>query len=341
MTNRGALLGGVMAGTLIMTGGFSAMAQDTGGFEQIPTDQSPLAFAADMPVTSVFLRQYRENSTVFVGRWFVPPQEGSLKNTRSDLFIETVYSTSAPGFTFSSEMPSNQLLGMFDGLRGNSTVNGANFTQDTRYGPIAMTPFTRAGSQCISFVAQWNPDTPTTRGSRLLGYYCDPITRQSGTEYRKPPATLGMIDAQQFAAAFFGKFDIQLPEGVTRPTAPDALETPSATALPESNTAPTPPEGQPITINWQGVRGQGVLKFDQPSGEGTMTIDSDVRHCEGIWRHDGGAYQTGTLPFGSWYVFCDDGSSARGHYTSEGPGSVTGEGQDNQGQAVYFRQLNS
>ncbi len=90
MTNRGALLGGVMAGTLIMTGGFSAMAQDTGGFEQIPTDQSPLAFAADMPVTSVFLRQYRENSTVFVGRWFVPPQEGSLKNTRSDLFIETV-----------------------------------------------------------------------------------------------------------------------------------------------------------------------------------------------------------------------------------------------------------
>ena len=71
-----------------------------------------------------------------------------------------------------------------------------------------------------------------------------------------------------------------------------------------------------------------------------MILDNDQRHCEGIWRHEGGAYQTGTLPFGSWYVYCNDSSFARGHYTSESAATVTGDGQDNQGQVVYFRQAN-
>lgn len=344
VTNRGALLGGVVAGTLMMIGMEPANAQDTGGFEQIPADQSPLSFKSDMPVNAVFLRQYRENSTVFVGRWLSPAAEGSLKGAASDLFLESVFSTSAPGFAFNNEMPSEQLLEMFDGLRGRSTANGDNFTQDTRYGPIAMTPFIRDGSQCVSFVGQWNPDTPTTRGSRLLGYYCDPLSRQTMTDFTPPPQKLDAVDSQLYGANFFVRFDIQLPEGVARPpvqAVPEIVETPSATPLPDSNAVNTPPEGLPISSNWQGSRGQGMLKFDQPSGEGTMIIDSDLRHCEGIWRHDGGAYQSGTLPFGSWYVFCDDGASARGHYTSEDPGSVTGEGQDNQGQAVYFRQLNS
>lgn len=344
MTYRGALLGGVMAGTLMIPGMAPANAQDAGGFEQIPADQSPLSFEADMPVTTVFLRQYRENSTVFVGRWLAPAPEGSLKGANEDLFLESVFSTSAPGFTFSTEIPSSQLLEMFDGLRDNTTTNGINFTQDTRYGPITMTPFTRAGSQCVSFVGQWNPDTPTTRGSRLLGYYCDPVAYQNVTDFMPPAEKLDAADAQLFGARFFAKLDIQLPDGVVKPAPaviPETVGNPVPAELPDSNVAVAPAEGLPISSNWQGSRGQGILKFDQPSGEGTMIIDSDARHCEGIWRHDGGAYQSNTLPFGSWYVFCDDGASARGHYTSEDPGSVTGEGQDNQGQAVYFRQLNS
>ncbi|MAB33115.1 MAG: hypothetical protein CMO02_08860 [Thalassospira sp.] len=344
VTNRGALWGGVIAGTLMMTGMSSANAQDVGGFEQIPADQSPLSFKSDIPVTTVFLRQYRENSTVFVGRWLSPAAEGSIKGASDDLFVESVFSTSAPGFAFNNEMSSEQLLEMFDGLRGRSTTNGMNFIQDTRYGPIAMTPFIRAGSQCVSFVGQWNPDKPTVRGSRLLGYYCDPVARQTMTDFTAPPKQLDVVDAQLFGANFFARFDVQLPDGVVIPSTqatPEIVETPSPAALPDSNTTDTPSEGLPISTNWQGSRGQGMLKFDQPSGEGTMIIDSDLRHCEGIWRHDGGAYQSNTLPFGSWYVFCDDGASARGHYTSEDPGSVTGEGQDNQGQAVYFRQINS
>ena len=237
-------------------------------------------------------------------------------------------------------MASEQLLDMFDALRGRTSLNGASFVQETRYGPIALSPFTRNGSQCVSFVGQWDPQTPAQRGSRLLGYYCTPTQVQATSSSSAPLSGLPMIDAQEFAAGFFGRLNIELAENsaIAATVVAPADDTPLQ--QPEGETTPPPIDGIDIITNWQSVRGTGTLRFDQPSGEGTMILDDDQRHCEGIWRHEGGAYQSDTLPFGSWYVYCNDSSFARGIYTSESPAVVTGNGKDNQGQAVYFRQAN-
>ncbi|WP_244271314.1 hypothetical protein [Thalassospira sp. GB04J01] len=332
---RGALIGGVL-GSLLIANMQCASAQQVGGFEQVPEDQSPMEFASKADGKNVFLRQYRDNSTVFVGRWFAPRTAKELPQSASDLYLETVFTTSSAGFTFSTAMAPNQLLDMFDSLKSGSKVNGASFTQETRIGPISMVPFARNQSQCISFVGQWDPQTQSQRGSRLLGFYCTPVMQQAVTGSATASTPISMIDAQEFAAGFMNRFTVQIPDNVAKPV---ATATPPA-PQPEGSVTTPPEDGIPITTNWQGARGVGTLKFDQPSGEGTMIVDDDQRHCEGIWRHEGGAYQTGTLPFGSWYVYCNDGSFARGNYTSEGPASVTGDGQDNNGQAVYFRQQN-
>lgn len=334
MQYRAALMSGIFGGLMIATLQY-ASAQEVGGFEQVPEDQSPMSFASETNGQTVFLRQYRDNSTVFVGRWFAPRTAEESAQSASDLYLETVFTTSSAGFRFSTAMAPNQLLGMFDTLKSGAKINGANFAQETRMGPISMVPFIRNGSQCVSFVGQWDPQTQTQRGSRILGYYCTPMMQQAlnGPITASPP--ISMIDAQEFAAGFMNRFTVQLPDSVAKPvpaTAPARQPEGPATTLPQ--------DGIEITTNWQGVRGLGTLQFDQPSGEGTMIVDDDQRHCEGIWRHEGGAYQTGTLPFGSWYVYCNDNSFARGNYTSESPSSVAGEGKDNSGQAVYFRQRN-
>jgi len=337
---RAALIGSMFASLLVAAAPEMSLAQQTGGFEQIPQDQSPVLFAANTEGQNSFLRQYRDNSTVFVGRWYAPRSVSESPATASDLYLETVYTTSAPGFRFSTAMASEQLLDMFDALKGRSSLNGANFVQDTRYGNIALSPFTRDGSQCVSFVGQWDPQTPAQRGSRLLGYYCTPTQVQAANGNSAPLNDLPMIDAQEFAAGFFGRLTIELPENSAISAAVVGPAEDTTALQPEGTTTPAPIDGIDIVTNWQSVRGTGKLRFDQPSGEGTMILDDDQRHCEGIWRHEGGAYQSDTLPFGSWYVYCNDTSFARGHYTSESPAVVTGNGKDNQGQAVYFRQAN-
>jgi hypothetical protein len=336
---RAALIGSMFA-TLFAAAPQMAVAQQTGGFEQIPQDQSPVIFASEIDGQNSFLRQYRDNSTVFVGRWYAPRSISESPTAASDLYLETVYTTSAPGFRFSTPMASEQLLDMFDAIKGRSSLNGANFVQETRYGSIALSPFTRDGSQCISFVGQWDPQTQAQRGSRLLGYYCTPIQVQASSNTSAPLNGLPMIDAQEFAARFFGRLTLEITENsaIAATVAGPADETPLQ--QPEGETTPPPIDGINIITNWQSVRGTGTLRFDQPSGEGTMVLDDAQRHCEGIWRHEGGAYQSETLPFGSWYVYCNDSSFARGNYTSESPAVVTGTGKDNQGQAVYFRQAN-
>ncbi|MCC4242602.1 hypothetical protein [Thalassospira povalilytica] len=333
---RAAVFGAIFA-SLAISVPHMASAQQAGAFEQIPADQSPVNFTTQLDGQTAFLRQYRDNSTVFVGRWFAPRTPKEPQTAASDLYLETVYTTSAPGFRFSTAMVPDRLLDMFDALKDRTAINGKGFVQDTRYGPVALTPFVRQGSQCVAFVGQWDPQTQTQRGSRILGYYCTPGLVQAQAGVVSPQNALPMIDAQQFAAAFFGRLMIELPENspATAEVAPSV-----DTDQPAGTTTPPPTDGIRITTNWQGVRGTGMLRFDQPSGEGTMILDDDQRHCEGIWRHEGGAYQTGTLPFGSWYVYCNDSSFARGHYTSESAATVTGDGQDNQGQAVYFRQAN-
>ena len=339
MKYRAALIGGMFA-SLVMATSQMAQAQQTGGFEQIPKDQSPVLFATNSEGQNSFLRQYRDNSTVFVGRWYAPRSASEPPTAASDLYLETVYTTSAPGFRFSTAMASEQLLDMFDALKGRSSLNGANFIQETRYGPIALSPFIRDGSQCVSFVGQWDPQTPAERGSRLLGYYCTPTQAQATSGTSAPLNGLPMIEAQEFAAGFFGRLNLELPENSAIAAAVAGPTDDTALQQPEGETTPPPIDGIDIVINWQSVRGTGKLRFDQPSGEGTMILDDEKRHCEGIWRHEGGAYQSDTLPFGSWYVYCNDSSFARGHYTSESPAVVTGNGKDNQGQAVYFRQAN-
>ncbi|MHC8494109.1 hypothetical protein ACTU44_15555 [Thalassospira sp. SM2505] len=333
---RAAAVGGILA-SLMMMATSTAFAQQAVGFEQIPDDQSPVSYTTRIDGQRAFLRQYRDNSTVFVARWFAPRTEKEPQNAASDLYLEAVYTTSAPGFRFSTAMAPENLLEMFQSLKDRTSINGQGFVQDTRFGPVALTPFVRQGSQCIAFVGQWDPQTQTQRGSRILGYYCTPALLQAQTGAVSPQNSLPVIDAQEFAAAFFSRLAIKLPENspVTAEVAA-TVDTPVST----DSVAPAPADGIAITTNWQGVRGTGKLHFDQPSGEGTMILDDDQRHCEGIWRHEGGAYQSGTLPFGSWYVYCNDSSFARGHYTSETAATVTGDGQDNQGQAVYFRQAN-
>ncbi|MDG4721272.1 MULTISPECIES: hypothetical protein [Thalassospira] len=333
---RATVIGGIFAG-LVISASHAAFAQQAGGFEQIPDTQSPVTFSTSIDGQTAFLRQYRDNSTVFVGRWFAPRTQNEPQNAASDLYLETVYTTSAPGFKFSTAMAPERLLEMFDTLKDRTSINGVNFVQDTRYGPVAMAPFIRQGSQCIAFVGQWDPQTQAQRGSRILGYYCTPARVQAQNGALSPQSFIPMIDAQEFAASFFGRMMIALPENAPATTEVAA----TGDVAPSAETGALPPsDGIAIITNWQGVRGTGKLLFDQPSGEGTMILDDAQRHCEGIWRHEGGAYETSTLPFGSWYVYCNDSSFARGYYTSESAASVTGDGQDNQGQAVYFRQNN-
>lgn len=333
---RAAVIGGILAG-LAVSASHTAFAQQAGGFEQIPVDQSPVTFAPTIDGQAAFLRQYRDNSTVFVGRWFAPRTQNEPQNAASDLYLETVYTTSAPGFRFSTAMAPEQLLEMFETLKDRTSINGTNFVQDTRYGPVAMSPFIRQGSQCIAFVGQWDPQTQAQRGSRILGYYCTPASLQAQNGAISPQSVIPMIDAQEFAASFFGRLMIELPEN--SPATTETVATDNVAPSTETGSRP-PADGIAIVTNWQGIRGTGTLLFDQPSGEGTMVLDDSQRHCEGIWRHEGGAYQSNTLPFGSWYVYCNDNSFARGYYTSETAASVTGDGKDNQGQAVYFRQSN-
>ena len=339
MRYRAALIGSMFASHLLATPQM-AQAQQTAGFEQIPQDQSPVLFATSTEGQNSFLRQYRDNSTVFVGRWYATRSVNESPATASNLYLETVYTTSAPGFRFSTAMAPEKLLDMFDALKGNSSLNGANFVQETRYGSIALSPFTRDGSQCVSFVGQWDPQTPAQHGSRLLGYYCAPTQIQAASGSSAPLNGLPMIEAQEFAARFFGRLTLELPENSAIAAAVAGPNEDTVLQQPQGETTPPPIDGIDIVTNWQSVRGTGKLRFDQPSGEGTMILDDNQRHCEGIWRHEGGAYQSDTLPFGSWYVYCNDSNFARGHYTSESPAVVTGSGKDNQGQAVYFRQAN-
>lgn len=334
MQYRAALMSGVVGGLLIATVQ-CASAQQVGGFEQVPADQSPMSFASENDSQAVFLRQYRDNTTVFVGRWFAPRAEDAPAQSGSDLFLETVFTTSSAGFKFSTAMAPSQLLTMFDALETGTQTNGANFVQQTSIGPISMVPFIRDGSQCVSFVGQWDPQTQTERASRLLGYYCTPVSQQGENAAVEASPAISMIDAQEFGASFIKRFTVQLPDGVAKPTLAAA-----SVQQPEGEATIPPEDGIAITTNWQGVRGTGALNFDKPSGEGTMVVDDEKRHCEGTWRHEGGSYNSGTLPFGSWYVYCNDSSFARGNYTSENASSVTGDGKDNSGQAVYFRQRN-
>lgn len=339
MRYRAALIGGIFA-SLMVSSTQTAFAQQAGGFEQIPFDQSPVTFNSRVQGQSTFLRQYRDNSTVFVGRWFAPRTEKEPTTSASDLYLETVYTTSAPGFRFSTAMAPERLLEMFDSLQDRTSINGQNFVQDTQYGPIALSPFVRQGSQCVTFVGQWDPQTQIQRGSRLLGYYCTPAQLQAQSGAVSPQNNVPMIDAQEFAASLFGRLAIELPENSAVGANISAPTNNTETMQPQGKITPSMTDGVAIVTNWQNVRGTGMLRFDQPSGEGTMILDDTQRHCEGIWRHEGGAYESPTLPFGSWYVYCNDSSFARGHYTSEAPSVVTGDGKDNQGQAVYFRQAN-
>lgn len=338
MRYRAALIGSMFASLLAIIPQ-TGLAQQAGGFDQIPENQSPITYATRVQGQNTFLRQYRDNSSVFVGRWYAPTTTESAK-TASDLYLETVYTTSAPGFRFSTAMASERLLDMFGSLKGRASLNGTNFVQDTRYGSVAFSPFVRGGSQCVSFVGQWDPQTPAQRGSRLLGFYCTPMQIQTENGNDVAQSALPMIDAQEFAAGLFGRLNIELSENSAIAAAVAGPEDDTTILQPEGTTTPAPLEGIDIITNWQSVRGTGKLRFDQPAGEGTMILDDDQRHCEGIWRHEGGAYQSDTLPFGSWYVYCNDSNFARGHYTSEAPAIVTGNGKDNQGQAVYFRQAN-
>ena len=72
MKYRAALIGSMFASLLVAAAPEMSLAQQTGGFEQIPQDQSPVLFAANTEGQNSFLRQYRDNSTVFVGRWYAP-----------------------------------------------------------------------------------------------------------------------------------------------------------------------------------------------------------------------------------------------------------------------------
>ncbi|MCC9625528.1 hypothetical protein LPB41_27970 [Thalassospira sp. MA62] len=337
VTYRGTWVGGMIAG-LVMTVAHIASAQQGGAFDPIPADQSPITYAARVEGQSAFLRQYRENSTVFVGRWYAPRTADEAPSTASALYMETVYTTSAAGFRFSTAMEPAALVDMFAALKAGASINGRAFMQETRFGPMNLAPFAKDNAQCIAFVGQWDPQTPSQRGSRLLGYYCKPPQLLDTGIQVNPGQNISTFDAQEFAAGFFGRLTVTLPENSPPiPGSQDASnsdnEQPAGVVEPSASN-----DGIDIASNWQGVRGTGSLRFDQPAGQGTMILDDDQRHCEGIWRHEGGSYQSDPLPFGSWYIYCNDSSFARGNYVSENASSVRGEGQDNQGQAVYFRE---
>lgn len=329
-------------------------AQEIGNFEQIPATQSPVRYHAPFNAKAVHMRQYRPNSTVFVGRWI--DQSGD-DGANGPVFAESVFSISAPGYAFHTETKPDSLLNLFQGLKGQAKANGDNFDFESKYGPMALTPFVRGNAQCISFVAQWTPATAQKRGSRLLGYYCEPLAVQNAPQHETPPTRITPDKAKDFAKLFFLRFNVKLPDDVGTPTS-EASDVPQpalqplpaapgaddqSASEPMAQTAPQKKQdavvnGVAITTNWNGVRGTGILKFDKPAGEGTMVIDDAQRHCEGYWRHEGGSYTGTTNPFGSWSVFCKDGSSARGRYVSSDASSVNGDGQDDKGQTVYFRE---
>ncbi|OKH87010.1 hypothetical protein [Thalassospira sp. TSL5-1] len=348
--------------------GISAQAssQNAGAFLKIDAAQSPVRYHPPFNATAVYLRQIRENSTVYVARWL---DQSDDSHTANQIFIESVFSETNPGFAFRTDTPPASLLDMFDELRGKSRANGNSFAYQTPSGLIQVLPFAKDNAQCISYAGRWDPLRTDQKGSQLLGYFCEPIAVQNAPQHQAPAQQMTSNAARDFAADFFLRFEINLPDntGATVPVAPAPQLTAPGTNPPlqtEGNVPVTTQEGAPlsaspstsppaatqkapaiapdqgigITTNWGNQTGYGVLKFDKPAGEGTMIVDSGDRHCEGYWQHQGGRYQSATLPFGNWAIFCSDGISARGTYNSPDPSQVKGEGQDSNGAPVFFRQ---
>ncbi len=351
--------------------GFSqqANAQNTGGFLKIDAAQSPVHYHPPFNAAAVYLRQIRENSTVYVARWL---DQSDDNHNANQIFIESVFSETSPGFAFRTDTPPASLLGMFDELKGKSRANGNSFSYQTPAGLIQVLPFAKGNAQCISYAGRWDPLRTDQRGSQLLGYFCEPIAVQNAPQHQAPAQQMTSNAARDFAADFFLRFEIKLPDntGATVPVAPAPQLTapvanapsptdgnmpanmPATETLPNTaqNTLPTSPkaaqqapaiapdQGIGITTTWNNQEGYGVLKFDKPAGEGTMIVDSGDRHCEGYWQHQGGRYQSATLPYGSWTIFCSNGVSARGTYNSPDPSQVKGEGQDSNSQPVFFHQ---
>ncbi|AUG53290.1 hypothetical protein CSC3H3_11640 [Thalassospira marina] len=347
-----------------------ASAQNAGGFQKIEAAESPVNYHAPFNAGVVYLRQIRENSTVYVARWLDQSDDSHSSN---QIFIESVFSETNPGFAFRTDTPPASLLGMFDELKGNARPNGNSFSYQTPSGPIQVLPFARGNAQCISYAGRWEPARTDQRGSQLLGYFCEQIAVQTAPKHEAPAQQLPDTAARDFAANFFLRFEVNLPDGTGAPAtavqapvlsapvtsapmqqpAPDmpAPGTNAGTmtqgqapvaamepASPQQAPAIAPDEGIGIATSWNNQNGYGALKFDKPAGEGTMIVDSGDRHCEGYWQHQGGRYQTATVPFGSWSLFCSDGVSVRGTYSSPDPSQVKGEGQDSNGQPVFFRQ---
>ncbi|OSQ37255.1 hypothetical protein TMES_15175 [Thalassospira mesophila] len=352
-----------------------ASAQSDSGFLKISANDSPVQYHPPFNAEAVYLRQTRPNSTVYVARWL---DQSDPAHSSNQIYIESVFSQTSPGFAFRTDTPPAKLLGMFEELQNKTRQNGDNFAYQTPIGPAMVLPFARANAQCISFSSRWDPVRADQRGSQLLGYFCEPIAVQTAPGHNAPAQQMTMAAAHDFAADFFLRFDVNLPDNTGAPAAAGptpAITAAGAMALPGSGTLPveqsqlpgensqtgaartapdasaiapapgTPPapiipadQGIGIVTNWNNADGNGALKFDKPAGEGTMIIDDANRHCEGYWRHEGGSYQTPTVPFGTWAVFCTDGTSARGSYGSADPSHVKGDGKDNNGQPVFFRQ---
>ncbi|WP_114087147.1 hypothetical protein [Thalassospira profundimaris] len=345
--------------------GISAQAsgQNAGAFLKIDAAESPVRYHPPFNATAVYLRQIRENSTVYVARWL---DQSDDNHSANQIFIESVFSETSPGFAFRTDTPPASLLGMFDELKGSSRANGNSFSYQTPSGLMQVLPFAKGNAQCISYAGRWDPLRTDQKGSQLLGYFCEPIAVQTAPQHQPPAQQMTSNAARDFAADFFLRFEINLPDhtGSTVPAVPApqltapvanapvqpgdniAENTPNA-VQPAQPTSPkaaqqapaiAPDQGIGIATNWNDQTGYGVLKFDKPAGEGTMIVDSGDRHCEGYWQHQGGRYQSTTLPFGNWTIFCSDGVSARGTYNSPDPSQVKGEGQDSNGQAVFFHQ---
>lgn len=340
----------------------SAMAQGEGGFLNVSATESPVRYHPPFNSGAVYLRQVRSNSTVSVARWL---DQSDNAHSSNQIYIESVFSETSPGFAFRTDTPPVKLLGMFDALKNKSRQNGDSFSYQTPSGPIMVLPFARENAQCISFSGRWEPTRADQRGSQLLGYFCEPIAVQTAPAHPTPAQQMDPVAARDFAANFFLRFDINLPNNAGVPVtngqvpaiAPantEANKPSSATSngvmannpVPQTTVMTGQPqaaaipadEGIGIATRWNNTDGSGALKFDKLAGEGTMIIDDANRHCEGYWQHEDGRYETPTLPFGNWAIFCTDGTSARGTYTSTDPSHVKGDGQDNTGQPVFFRQ---
>ncbi|WP_417844181.1 hypothetical protein [Thalassospira sp.] len=366
MTFQRNLITGLLGASIAaMAGSGSAHAQSDGGFLKVSAAESPVHYHPPFNAQAVYLRQVRTSSTVSVARWLDQSDEG---HTSNQIYIESVFSETSPGFAFRTDTPPAKLLGMFETLQNKSRQNGESFSYQTPSGPIMVLPFARDNAQCISFSGRWEPTRADQRGSQLLGYFCEPIAVQTAPKHQAPAQQMDPAAARDFAASFFLRFEINLPGDIGAPvtdgqvpvgvpavpanpnaTAPTAAITgdisspetaPQTTIITgeQTNTTISPDEGIGIMTRWNNIEGRGALKFDKPAGEGTMIIDDANRHCEGYWQHKDGRYNSATLPFGNWAIFCTDGTSARGTYTSSSPSQVKGDGQDNTGQPVLFRQ---